>query len=78
MVRGHVDSTALAGRDEKGTSPLWSSSPNPQAQTNNEKDRQASRGTARASLPSPPPNHRGHSNQESLRDPPGQEQLKET
>ena len=38
-------STALAGHDEKGTSPLWSSSPNPQAQTNNEKNiREASRG----------------------------------
>lgn len=34
-----------AGRDEKGAFPLWPSSPDPQAQANNEKNiRQASRG----------------------------------
>lgn len=35
-------------------------------------------GTVCASLSSPPPNCQGHSDHESLRDPPGQEQLKET
>ena len=74
--RSRVERTALTGCAEKGNFPLRSSSYKPTSpEKQQESIRQTSRGTVCTFLSSPPPNHWGRSNQESLNDPPCQEHL---